>query len=89
MHPLRIEAGRVGMQVQVTLGLRRRADMDDDALVRGDRRVAKGSDVALRRAATRRRARARGDEARVLDDEVGGDAHGVSVTQNDDFTHCT
>ncbi len=67
--PAGIEADRVGVQVQMTLGLRRRTDMDDDALVRGDDRVAERRDVALRRAAPRRRACARGDEARVLDEK--------------------
>jgi serine/threonine protein kinase len=81
-RPASIEARRVVVQLEMTLGLRRRTDMDDDALVRGDGRVAKGSDVALRRAPSRSGARARSDQARIHDDEVGGDArHGVSVTQ--------
>ena len=75
--------------------------MDDDALVRGDGRVAKGRDVALRRATSRRRAGARGDEAGVLDEKVRGDAHGAQrnsklKTQNSnndctsrDCAHCT
>ena len=80
--PAGIEAHRVGVQIQMTFGIRGRTDMDDDALVRGDDGVAKRRDVALRRAAPRRRAGARGDEAGVLDEKVRGDAHGLSVTQN-------
>ena len=48
--------------------------MDNDALVRGDGRVAKGRDVALRRATSRRGASAGRDEGGILDEEVSRDA---------------
>ena len=41
--PARIEAHRIAVQVEMTFGFRRGSDMDDDALVRGDRRVVEGA----------------------------------------------
>jgi hypothetical protein len=77
--PARVETDGLVVQLELARCLRRGTDEDDDPLMGGDRCVAKRRDLALCRAAPRRRTGARRDQARVLDHEVGGDGHPLSV----------
>jgi hypothetical protein len=80
--PARVEPNGLVVELEFMRCFRRRADVDDDAVMRGDRCVANWGDVALCRAAPGDGTCARCDEARVLDHEVGGDGHEVSLIQN-------
>jgi hypothetical protein len=73
--PARVETDGPLMKIELAVGVRCGADVDNHALVRGDGGVADRPDVPLCGTAPGRRARACRYQARVLDDEVGGDPH--------------
>ena len=67
----RVDARRPRQHVHVLLQFRRWPDEDDDALMRGDDRLADRRDVPLRNPPARRGPGARGDGRSVLNEEVG------------------